>query len=196
MKQNDKLYKTVHWRRLRKIVRLIAEMEEINLNPFIEDETYWGISSLLKFPYANRDSKHKGLLAYNFKIFQTTFLYFNNTSVISFGNEAQLQTDLIWDITANASYSRNGNHRLSQAILTDFFNFENNFYITRKDSLSYTIGSAYNIIHQKIDYKHSTETKILKNFATTSLINTIFTITDSEKLTAFLSVTIGGKMEF
>lgn len=172
------------------------EFRGINLNPFIEDETYWGISSLLKFPYANSDSKHKGLLAYNFKIFQTTFLYFNNTSVISFGNEAQLQTDLIWDITANASYSRNGNHSLSQAILTDFFNFENNFYITRKDSLSYTIGSAYNIIHQKIDYKHSTETKILKNFATTSLINTIFTITDSEKLTAFLSVTIGGKMEF
>ena len=34
MKQNDKLYKTVHWRRLRKTVRLITKMEEINLSPF------------------------------------------------------------------------------------------------------------------------------------------------------------------
>lgn len=172
------------------------EFRGINLNPYIEDETFWGISSLLKFPYVHTNSKHNGLLAYNFKIFQTTFLYFNNTSVISFGNEARLQTDLIWDITANISYSRNGNSSLTQAILTGIFNYKNNFYITRKDSLSYTIGSSYNIIHQKIDYKHSTETKIIKNFATTSLVNTIFTITDSEKMTAFMSLTFGGKLEF
>lgn len=167
------------------------DFRAVNLNPYIQDETFWGLSSLLKFPY-NREK----LLAYDLKLFSTTFLYFDNSSVLSFGNEAQLQTNLIWDVTTNVSFSRKGKTSITQALLTKMFNYNDDFYITRKDSLSFTIGSSNQIIHQKYDYKHSTETKFLKNFATTSLINTIFTITGSKKLTAFVSVTIGGKMEF
>ena len=163
----------------------------VNIIPLLNDEESWGTSCVLKFP----DSDGK-LLSYKFSVYSSSFLFLNDGSSFIFSTDGSLQTDFYWTYGASLTYSRQGKSSLTKAVISYFSKSETEFFITRKDSFSAAFGNEKNIFHQKYDYRHFCETKFFKNFATSSLINVIFTIREDNTATAFINFTLGGKMEF
>lgn len=174
-------------------INLLGKSSKLNLLPSINQDEYTASHSvILKIPASSND------ITYLFSGYENLLLFINTQNTLRFGLDYKISDLDSWQFRLSGVWSHSGKDTLLLQ-LPSLFNKEmekTQKSITRKESVSMTLGETDSLFIQKYEISHYCEAVLQKNLNINASLGTSLSHTQEKAVSLNITASLGAKLTF